>query len=356
MTYLLNLIIIPFYYIILSRVITNKEKRYNSFFLIFGIHAVLFRVLANPLNYVDTDGYADAFEIISEMSLSEALTSQYVLWGVGYIFVNWFISRFSSDPLILFSFISIVSVSGVIWFYKKTSHSAIATALIYVIYPMLYLMGFGVLRQHLSIVFVLLSLYYVDKIKISIPLAVIAILLHTSSLVFIPFFLWKYFKIEKRNFFIVFSIMIFGFIFFRLSMYFLLSFFPRAQQTGFGEEGNNNLLPIIILGTTVFLFYYSKTAIRLKEECEKNIFSFIIYGLMISLFGFGLLGAGRLSLMFIYVFPVAITYLKTYSNNKRIYYSFFISILFLMFYIITSSYDPIDYDYITIWEPVKNYK
>ena len=358
MIYLINLLAIPLYYLFITIIYKTKEKRERAFFILFGLHTVLFRVLANPLNYVDTEGYAMAYERISDMSFKEAMTSQYVLWGVGYVFLNWLLTRLSSDPMVLFSFISVLSVGGVVWFYKKTSHSLFATGLFYVIYGMLYLFGFGVIRQPLAIVFALLALYYIDNFKKSFLLAVIAILLHTSCVIFLPFYLWKYFRFEKRSLLTMAIVITIGFLALRFTMNFFLTFLERAQQTGFGEEGDNNYLPVLILGTTVLLFYLTRTNYRLKQGYEKNIFSFVIYGLMVSLFGIGLHGAGRLTLMFIYVFPVAITFVKTYSGKKGlpIYYLYYTSLLLLLSFLFINSYDSARYDYVAIWETVSDYK
>jgi len=353
MFYLFNLLLIPIYYTLISGL--RKKNRDTYFFLFLGIHVILLRALANPFNYVDTDGYAYAYSSIAEMSLAEAMSSQYMLWGIGYVFINWVLSRISEDPMLLFIFISIITVGGVVWFYKKTSYSPLSTALIYVLYPMLYLQSFGVIRQHLSIAIVLFALYYIDKIKVSIPLAIVAILIHTSSIVLLPFYLWKVFKLEKWNIIPLTVVLVTGFIVLRLSMEYVLSFLERYQSEGFGEEGNNNIMPIVVLGLTTLVFLISRGKNKLLQN-ESTIFSFIIYGFMISLFGLGLHGAGRLSLMFIYVIPVAVTYLKKYSKSKAVYIMYFGAILFLIGFYIVNSYDPLKYEYVPLWENVKNYK
>ena len=356
MIYLINLLIIPVYYWLFSFFYKKKEKRNNVFFAVFGIHAILFRALANPLNYVDTEGYALAYSDLAQMSFMDAVNSFYSMWGLGYVIINWCLTRISNDPMMLFTFVTIVTVGGIVWFYKKTSYFPIATVLIFVLHPMLYYMSFGVIRQPFSIVFLLFALYYIDNWKVSIPLSIFAVFLHTSSIVFLPFFLWRYFKLENRGLVVVVFFSIVGFFFLRIMMGDILAHLERYQQTGFGEEGENNVVPNLLLGITILLFYLSNTHSHLKDGIEKNVFSFITYGFMVSLFGFGMHGAGRLTLVFIYVLPVAITYLKKYSREKLYFYSFYSLILLLLCYMIISSYNPIKYDYISIWELVKDYK
>lgn len=358
MFYLLNLLLVPIYWCIIYHLNGARKKKHNLFFGIILIHAVLFRALANPLNYTDTEGYAIAYENIATYSLTEALTSIYGAWGVGYVGLNWLLSRVSSDPYLLFFFLSVISVGGVLLFYKKTSYGLLASIMLYLTYPMLYYMSFGVVRQHFSIVFILYSLYYFDRFKISITFALTAILMHTSAIVFIPFYIWRKIDLRKKNAVVVASTVISCFVAMRLLMGVILSYLPRYLDEGFGSEGEaNNSLPIILIGFTLFLLNLSKASKRLSSKMETNIYSFMLYGLAVSLFCFGLKGAGRFTLPFIYVLPVVITYIKKYGFNKSIYYyCYLISFFVFIIWRIYASYDPTTYDYISIWEKVKDYK
>ena len=137
----------------------------------------------------------------------------------------------------------------------------------------------------------------------------------------------------------------------------ILAYLPRYNDSNFGEEGNNNSLPIMLLGLTTILMYTSGAAKRLISSKERNIFSFLTYGFMVSLFSYGLHGAGRLTLMFIYILPVVLSYLKVYAKQRYIYYNAYVfSVFCLVFYLIYASYDPINYDYISVFETVKDYK
>ena len=103
MTYLYNLLLIPLYYFVTYHFFPEKLAR-KCFFLIVIIHAVLFRALSNPYDYVDTLGYAEAFGIISEMSFKEAVLSvnYFTGWGQGYVTLNWLIGQWTDNPIFLF--------------------------------------------------------------------------------------------------------------------------------------------------------------------------------------------------------------------------------------------------------------
>lgn len=356
MFYLLNLIAVPIYYL-LCMALFCKHKANNVFITIACIHAILFRCFANPLNYVDTEGYAKAFAYLGEISLQESLTSVYSSWGIGFVILNWILSKFSTNYMVLFTFLSVVSVGGVFWFYKKTSYAFLITVLFYLSYPMLYYMGFGVVRHHFSIVFMLLALFFVDKFRVSVLFALLGFSFHTSCIIFFPFYLWRIIKFERIKAFYTVLIAILGFFIMRLSMSYVLSYLPRYMDQGFGEKGNSNILPIFLIGSVLLLMYFSGTFRKLVTKREKNNFSFMTYGFMISLFSFGLQGAGRLTLVFIYLLPVLISYLKRYSTPKILFYNMYVCIIGLLVCIlIYISYTPVSYDYISVYENVRVYK
>lgn len=307
MAYLINLLIIPVYYIIIASAITNTEKRNKLFAIIVCVHATLFRALANPYNYVDTDLYDEGFVTISGMTFQEAILSinYYTHWGQGYLLFNWLLGRITSDSTFLFVTSSILAVLPVIWFYYKASFRLLLPTLLYLSYPMMYFMGFGVLREHLAVPFVLLALYYIDKLRISIPLAITAFFFHTSAIIFIPFFFWRKINFSSKN---RGKIVIFIFIIvlvMRLAMGYVLSFMPKYEEITQSTESQNNFIPVILFG--LISLYISAIDFRKKGKLFGNIQSFTYYGLAVSLFSIGIPGLGRLTIYFLYVMPVAVS-------------------------------------------------
>ena len=307
MTYLYNLLLIPIYYGILAYSFPNKYKRNKAFAIIVCIHTTLFRALANPYNYVDTEGYSEGFKVISKMSFSEAILSLnfYTHWGQGYLLFNWFIGRFTDDSTYLFILASFLAIIPVIWFYYKTSYKLLLVVLLYLTYPMLYYMGFGVLREHLAVPFVLLALYHIDKLKVSIPLAITGLLFHTSAIIFFPFYLVCRINFSPKYKMKLFSIILVIVIIMKMTMGYVLSFMPKYEEIVHGNESQNNIVPVILIGMVTF-FISSQDFGKL---CRRylDIQKFIYYVLAISLFCIGIPGLGRLSIYFLYVIPVAIS-------------------------------------------------
>lgn len=356
MIYLINLLLALLYYMVL-RLALPRQNANQAFWWVVVVHAILFRALANPYNYVDTLNYANAFRTISHWSLKEAVvdTNQYSDWGRGYVLYNWIIGRIISDTKVFFIITSVLSVAGAMLYYKKTSYAILAPVLFYLAHPMLYLMGFGVIRQHLAIPLLLFALYYMEeKPKTSLCMVIVAALLHTASIVFVPFYLlhkmvkrWSF--VEAGAFFLTF------FIASRFFITMVLSYLPR-YGTYMQAKSSNNSLPVLIIGFTLFLLYEAKVFDRVKRGRDHILLMFMLYGFALSLFCVGLSFGGRLSLPAIYVLPTAISLLYLYGGKRKDEYKlgvvYLFALVFINIYLNLKNGDDIYQHYSFIWEKV----
>ena len=352
MTYFVNFLLVLVYYFIIKIIVGGKDRSCKLFFVFVTLHAILFRALASPFNYVDTDLYADGFKEIADMSFVDAVfvPNIYSSWGVGFISLNWILNRFTPDVTLNFVVISIVSVYGVLLYYFKSSYSFLISVLFYLLYPMLYFMGFGVIRQHLSIVFILWALYFIDEIKKSIPLILIGISCHFSALIILPFYLIRKIDIKLLDIKRVIVISIIGVTFLKLLIMYGMSYLPEYYKNVSEGDGENNRLPFLIIGSLIFMFLYTRVLNKMNNPNDMNIVRFMLYGLLVSLFSIGFPGGGRLTLPFIYVMPVAIAQLYKYSGTKMkrvcgIYTFFLFVVVFVQLYL--ADYQ---YGYSLIWE------
>ena len=342
MFYLFNLLIIPLYYLVIRIISSSKHSANKLFFIAVSIHAILFRALANPYNYQeDTVLYAEGFRAISEMSFSEAVLSlnYYTHWGPLYLALNWVLSLFSSDPTILFVVVSVLTVGMTLWFYYKTSYSLLVSVLLYLMYPMMYIMSFGVLRQHLSIAIVLIALYKwnysFNKLLLVI---IIASLVHPSALILIPFLFVRNLNFQKINIAALLFYTIIGFIILRFLIILALPYFSKYQEIYNEGNASNNIVPVVLIGSMVIMYYLSGARLNISSDTDKSLFRFLIYGLIVSLFSIGVPGAGRLSLVFVYVLPTAISHITRYRKRKmaqisNLYLMGFFLLTFLMIYL-----------------------
>ena len=360
MIYIINFLLVPLYYG-LFRLLLPKRKADKWFIWIFAVHAILFRALVYPFDFVDTYGYANAYHNISFCNFSQAvlMDNRYTGWGRGYVAINWLLSRFSRNYMLLFILLSVGTVGGTVWFYAKTSYSYLLTAILYLLYPMLYLMGFAVLRQHLAAVVILLALYNIKNYRVSLPLALLAVLLHTSAIVFLPFFLWRKLKFKRLHSVEIMALTVVVVILMRLLVGYILNvvgLFSSGRNTNFGSQSiSSNIMPVIIIGIPVVLALASGLFYRCRGRDYENL-NFLAYGFAISLFGIGLYGAGRLTLYFLYVLPVAVTFLGYYCRDLRVVSNLCIAVIFALtirqvYYMHTSW--ALSYDYKFYWEMPK---
>lgn len=359
MIYLANFIII-YFYSFLVRIYSRNDNEFRRLLgLLLSAHIILFRILSYPFDYADTPNYADAYIDISNYSFYEVAFSfhEYTVWGQGYAIFNWFLSRVSTDVMFFFIVSGIMIVGIPMWFYNKKSYTLLLTVSLYLLYPMLYLMSFAVLRQHLAAVIFIVALYNIANYKISIPLSLIAVLFHTSALVFLPFFLWRKIDFSKMNSVKLFLLLCLGVLVLKMGVNMVVgyvsNFLSTDRNADFSEQAEGtNIMPVLILGLMVFMIFKERLLVKCKR-IDYEIAVFIIYGFLISIFGIGLSGAGRLSMYFIYFVPVVVSFPFHYSDRVRrpnsLLYAFVLILIFLrqMYYMYSSWV--MDFDYKFFW-------
>ena len=353
MIYFLNIVAVIFLYLVLlgNKRCEKYPQRNKVFWILVSIHAILFRALANPENFTDTNNYNIAFERVLKVDFADYFLSiNPVLWGWGYGFqlVQWLITLFTSDYQYQFFVFSILTLAPIFYFYKRCSHDPIFTVLFFLAYPSMYYMGIGVMRQHLSIAFCLLALLYFDRKSISYVLTFIAVLFHPSSLIFIPFYIWNKVDVSRINTWKLILMLSTCVIVFKAIISTVVSFIPRYEYAT--EEGSNNILPAALLGSFMFLSLKSGVSKKTYDKTEKVIINACYYGLFVALVALGQSGMGRLPLLFLYLLPVAITFLRYRGVGTLVYRSYTIMIYILIIYLIgkdTTWYE----DYSFFWQP-----
>lgn len=356
MVFVINFVAVFIYYILIKQVMKNKDVSYKVFIWIATIHAILFRIITCPFQVDDAERYVDAYAYISEMTFNEAVLSlnYYTPWGQGFVFFNWLLSVLSNLPIFLFISASIISVGGVMLYYKKTSYALLVTISMYLIYPMLYLMGFGVIRQHMAVVFVLFALFYVNEWKKSLTLAIIGFLIHNSAIVFFPFLIWNcFFKKHSQSLKYYFIIVVLIFML-RFFIIIVVAFLPRYLEVLEEGEKTNNIIPLILLVSLSWLFYKFRINRKINTPLDFNIFSYTIYGIFVAILGLGIPGAGRLTLYNVYVIPVALTLLYKYSPHKRFYVNmYYYAFMFLSILLISIGINGGErYAFYYLWEKI----
>ena len=350
MIYLINFLFVLIYYPITKWI--GGQRGNKLFFMAVTIHAILFRALANPYNYVDTEVYAFAFDKIASFTFKESinLNNVYADWGIGYVFLNWLIGQFTHNPQNMFAIMAVISLLPVFYFYYKTSESILFTIVVYLLYPLFFYMAFGVIRQHVAIGFILLALYNIENFKYSIFWALLALSFHISACIFFPFYIWRYINRDSKNIGKSVLLIMLVFILVRMVLGSILMSLDRYKFLYGVQTEERNIVPVVFIGSLLLLLYYSKGYKRTTNSIDKNIWNFLLYGFSLSLVGIGTYGMGRMTLYFMYVFPVAITLLGKYRIEKTLYVAYKCVMLSLVIYLMMGTYNSQPYAYSFYWE------
>lgn len=352
MTYLINFLSVLLYYLVIKYVC--KRHANKIFFIVVTMHAIIFRALANPFNYVDTDNYAMAFDYIASMPFKEAASplNVYADWGLGYVLFNWLIGQISNNVQTLFAALSVVGLFPVFYFYYKTSNSLLFTVVIYLLYPMFYYMGFGVIRQHVAVGFVLLALYNADNLKHSVLWALLALSFHTSACIFFPYYAWRYINKGNKSLWKSVILIVLVVVVLRTALGGILMSLERYRSLASAQTEASNIVPVVFLGSLLLLFYILNGYKQLRCGTDKNIWDFMLYGFALALVGIGIYGMGRMTLYIMYVYPVAITLLSKYSRERVLISNYKYVMLCLVIYLLYSSYSTQPYAYSFYWEQI----
>jgi hypothetical protein len=204
----------------------------------------------------------------------------------------------------------------VIWFYYKTAPKMLMPIIIFLAYPMMYYHGFYVLRQHLSIAFILLAIYYIDEWKKAIPLALVAAFMHTSGIVIFPFFIWRRINFKQLTTVKLVVLVAVGLVVIRSSMAYVLSLMPKYEAIVQDSVDVSNRLPLIWFSCIALASLYNNTYRKITSRIESIVMSFFYYGLLISIFCVGLSQMGRFTMCFLYATPAASAIIIKYSRDK----------------------------------------
>lgn len=351
MFYLINLLILIIYYFIIVGRDTQSQNKRKRFAIIACIHIVLFRGFSDPFDYVDADNYLMTFDYIKDSSFFEAIINinMFTHMGQGYLFLNWIVSRFT-DSYFVFTFVcSLVGVIPVVWFYYKSGQKLLFPLLVYLTYPMMFYQGFGVLRQHLSVAIILLVLYYLGRPKYSIPLALVACLMHTSGIVILPFLFFHRIKLTTLlNVKGILLSLIFLFLF-RYFMWSILSLMPKYMEI-VSEVSDNNIAPVAWMGAILFMFLLDHKRNLEWTDLEKKIMSFFLYGFVISICCLGLSGMGRFTICFYYVIPLVSMMIIKRTQSGAIAFSVYAINVVITLIMLYYSVPVHNYNYKFFWE------
>lgn len=338
------------WFVLIKTLRTDAATQRKLFFVIVTIQVLLFHALRDPFIFPDNAGYAKAFGEIRLKSFHEACIEQnnYTMWGRGYILLNWLLGRISSDFSILFFSTSCIMILCTFWFYYKTSYKMLFSSLAYLLYPFLFYQSMFVIRQHLAAAVLLLALLYIKRLKISIPLFVLAVLFHITAIVFAPFYFLYYYikKISLIKMVIIGTLIL---LICNIGMVYFLQNFERYEH--YQDISKSNTLPVLVMGSVLIVHLINRSFKYNLEDYDSIILKYLVYVTFV-LVGLMGTGGGRLASYFIYIMPVALPMIFKYNQSmmirKRIFGCIYFVALFYLWILLTENAEFINYNYIKI--------
>ena len=186
-------------YIVVVVAFLNKEKRFLGEIAFFTL--LFFSLFRGELVGIDTYNAMKWSTIVNRatMDFDWTVTRTYEI-STNYIYQLIYYNGFS--PRIIIIFYSIITFLS-LRLSSKRFNVDIATMMLIFIVGGAYIYSFNVARQFASLGLVLYAITYIyenERLKslIFFPVILFAISIHTSSIIFLPFYVFRYIKL-KRN-------------------------------------------------------------------------------------------------------------------------------------------------------------
>lgn len=273
---------------------------------------------------VDTQSYVQAFGRI----INNTLTTADKNWlGIGYTAICKLIGFVIGNNYICLNMI--IGFLTLFFFYKAIwNNSDIPTLSLYIFISMcLFYQTLNQSRQMLAIAIVFYSIQYIKtkNIKGFIFFVLLATTIHSSAIVFLPFYYLCRLNINKKNMCIYIGISFFCYFFFDI----LLSF---INQTTYGQIYQNtsyyteSLSSILNLGVRVIMLIlvliFSKKTIN-EDENNKIFYNLVIWCTIIQLLTTKIYIFGRITTYFftsyILLIPNIINSIAKDRKNRELY-------------------------------------
>ena len=314
----------------------RKGSYYRTYYLMicFAI-MLLLHTFFNP-EYLDNYFYKLGFAEYKSMSFTDVVmyNSPSLKAETGYRILCKLVSYLTSNWVVCMFVISAIMLSG--YYYSTKKYSEICWLSVLLIMTGPFVQSLFVLRQHLAIGVLLLSIPFILKRDIIsyLLLCVLAISFHQTAAIFVP----TYFIYNLRRTKVIYTLFIVGFI----VLYYYFSFFltvsaSLAMDTAtYGDyyleidknAGSNNKMALLMALILVLRILILQKEF-FKVGLNKLMSIIIIIGTIISIVGIGFIATNRLNM---YYTALAFLYIpNTFSNVRRKEIRFLMCMFYFLF-------------------------
>lgn len=318
--------------------VDSKRDSINCFFIIY---LLLLAMRAETIGR-DLTGYSQMFLSLSKEPLEHLFDSDI---EIGYIFLNKFISLFTSDFQWIIIVTAIITIVPIWFVYSKESDDAYTSIALFVILPT-FAMTFSGLRQAIAISIGLIAYEFVKnkKLLLFILAVTLAFLFHKSAFILLLMYPLYWAKITKKWLIAVVPAMVIIFVFNKPIFTFLQGFISDFQIT---EKSETNAYTMIILFVLLAVFAF---IIPGDAKCDFDLMglrNFLLFAIVIQMFAPLHTLAMRFNYYYIIFIPLLISRVIK-NRSKRLsqvaILAKYVMIVFFVCYFFgnTSSRNPLD--------------
>ncbi len=318
-----------------------NRRKYQTFWGGFGLWILLALrswTCGNDLfDGVGYTGYIPYFLHFKSYSFKEVLTSTDG-YERGYNILNWLIINLSENPQIFLAIIAAIELLLIGYTLYRHSPNIIFSWIIFACLG-LYVFSFSGLRQALGISLCFFAFNFINYRKpyIFIFLVLLASTMHTSAYLFLPSLLTRNLHMDKNKA-VLYLMMILAVSPFIMTIIQYASMFVYGKEKYASDAGGAYSLFILFISLFFYSFLYTRNKVKALDDISQ-VRWMILFAILLQ--SVGIFSAGALariayyfSIFFCLLLPMGLEFAPL---KVRSIHSFIISVLFVIFFVISNS-------------------
>ncbi len=328
---------ILYVFVICESNLIERKYRKPVFFVLALFQLILIHGLIEPSSIPDIPIYKSVYERLANQPISAVFTDIYhSAYGenfeVGYKLAMSLVGKISNSFTFFLLLNSFILCLLYFRFFYKYSPVFSISVLLFILLP--FNQSLFVLRQHLSLAILLLAYPYIlnhKPIKF-LGIVILATLIHSSSIVFLPVYFLYRIKNKKIMFLALAAMLVIA-----LQLQPLLSLLSiyMANNERYSGYVENTMVKIaskgVIMAIVLFVYCYVMKGEIFKDGINRLVFVISLWGVLFNMM-IGEAGAGRIFLCYYFIMLIQIPLIIAKIKNRGIKNIFVISCLSSFFF------------------------
>lgn len=346
MEYFLFLYTICLITLIFKKININYKKDKVYLLLVFFI-MLLFLGLRSETTGLDMYNYKVFFMRVNEMSFFDIFKG--TGFEIGFTLFTKLMTIISSSFHFYIFIIALISLIGVYCFIRDNSKNYFMSCYIFITYNY-FIYYTCTLRQCIAISFLLLAYNQLKKenVKKFILLTLLATTFHKTALVFILLLVFKYFDYTYKNL-KYYIIGCFTLLILKSPIIWMFKRIFYNQYMNISSHSGEGWITLLIIVGSLIVYYFADLIYNIYRKKDKYLIGMLILALPFQILATSQSLVSRLTLYFLYCYPILFPNVLNalHFKNKK-YYTFIVYIILLLFFIIQVYNNHTYVDYILV--------